>query len=144
MNGEGREKGDEKEGRREVSTVSCSVKKSKPLFTREIAFIFPYILSRSDGKSRYSTDCPPLFQNPITAFAIFPNFAIKCRNNGTVNCFLTSPFDRYQCTCSEPSLKISSLHLILSYRAGTILEVVCKEAADWPQLTVTTHQDWLL
>jgi len=53
----------------------------------------------------------------MRANALSPNFAIKCRKKGTVNCFLTSPFDRY--TYSEPFLQMSSLHLILASNAGT-------------------------
>jgi len=46
-----------------------------------------------------------------------PIFAIKYRKNGTVDCSLTAPFDGY--TYSEPFLRISSLHLILAFHAGT-------------------------
>jgi len=56
---------------------------------------------------------------PLESNAFPPNFAIKYRKNGTVNCFLTSPFDGY--TYCEPFLKISSLHRILAYHAGTTL-----------------------
>ena len=62
---------------------------------------------------------PAIFTTPIRANAFTPNFAIKYRKNGTVNCFLTPPFDGY--TYSESFLKISSLHLILAYHAGTTL-----------------------
>ena len=74
----------------------------------------------SEVNNQNSTDCRPFFQTPIIANAFSPNFAIKYRKNETVNCFLTSLFDKY--TYSEPFLKISSLHLILAYHAGTTLK----------------------
>jgi len=65
---------------------------------------------------------PPFFQSPIRANTFSPNFAIKYRENGTVDCFLTSPFEGY----SKPFLKISSIHLILAYHAGTTLRIIKK------------------
>jgi len=61
-----------------------------------------------------------IFPNSHKSQCIPPNFAIKYRKNGTVDCFLTSPFDGY--TYSEHFLKISSLHQILAYHAGTTSE----------------------
>jgi len=74
---------------------------------------------KSDVKNHNSIDCSPFFKTAIRANAFSPKFAIKSRKNGTVNYVFVSPFETY--TNSEPSLKISSLHLILAYRAGTTL-----------------------